>query len=286
MIKGLLALFLAAPLAAQEAPWDSVSRLLQAPVTVSGDVHRYNLPRSDLSVRINDVTLAPGLALVTWAAFGRMGPDTVVLGDLVLTGAELGPVLQDLASGGIAVTAIHNHLAAEEPSLRYVHYLGKGSPLALAATLRRVLAHTATPVPVRPAAPTPPALDTGLIFRALGASGRASGPLVLMGFNLVPGGVTIGGMAVPAVAYGSPVNFQLVGGGRVVTTGDFAVPGDKAAAIVAVLGRPAGGAVLHATAMHSHLVGETPTLTYIHFWGDGRLADLLAALRAALDAAR
>lgn len=281
-MKAILALLLAAPLAAQSAPWDSIGHLLQAPMTVAGEFHRYNLPRSDLSVRLGDVTIAPGLALGSWAAFGAFGSDSIVLGDLVLTGSELGPVLRELAADGITVTAIHNHLAGEEPSLRFAHYWGTGSPLDLAAKLRRVFALTATPLPVRPSTPAPPVLDTALIFRTLGGSGRATGPLVLMSFNLVPGGVTIGGAAVPPVAYASPVNFQSITPQRVVAYGDFAVPGGKVPGIVAALARPG----MTATAMHSHLVGESPTLTYIHFWGDGRLEDLLAVLRAALDAAR
>jgi hypothetical protein len=41
-----------------------------------------------------------------------------------------------------------------------------------------------------------------------------------------------------------------------------------------------------ATAVHSHLIGEEPTLYYIHFWADGRPADVLRGLRAAADAGR
>jgi Domain of Unknown Function (DUF1259) len=36
--------------------------------------------------------------------------------------------------------------------------------------------------------------------------------------------------------------------------------------------------------VHSHLIDETPHLYYIHYWADGALADVLAGLRAALDA--
>ena len=39
-------------------------------------------------------------------------------------------------------------------------------------------------------------------------------------------------------------------------------------------------------AVHSHLIAESPHLYYIHFWADGPLQDVLAGMRAALDAAR
>lgn len=38
--------------------------------------------------------------------------------------------------------------------------------------------------------------------------------------------------------------------------------------------------------VHSHLIGEQPSLYYIHFWADGSPTDVLRGLRAALDAAR
>jgi len=39
-----------------------------------------------------------------------------------------------------------------------------------------------------------------------------------------------------------------------------------------------------ATAVHSHLIGESPRLSYVHFWPDGPRRDVLRGLRAALDA--
>ncbi|PYO71379.1 MAG: hypothetical protein DMD64_14795, partial [Gemmatimonadetes bacterium] len=39
-----------------------------------------------------------------------------------------------------------------------------------------------------------------------------------------------------------------------------------------------------ATAMHSHMIGDSPHLDYIHFWADGPLPDVLRGLRAAVDA--
>ncbi|MBI1967687.1 MAG: DUF1259 domain-containing protein [Gemmatimonadetes bacterium] len=285
-ITPLLCGLLAAPASGQAgagAPWDSVGKILQAPVAAAAGAVRYNLPRTDLTVRVGDVVVAPAIALVGWAGFATMGSDTVAMGDLVVTGAELGPVLRQLAADRIAVTAIHNHLAGEEPSIRYVHFMETGPALDLAVRLRRVFALTGTPVPVRPSLPAPPVLDTAEIFRMLGVSGRANGSVVLMGFNFVPAGVTIGDVAVPApLGYGSPINLQAVSAARVVATGDFAVPGDKVAGIVAALA--AGG--ITATAMHSHLVGESPTLYYIHFWADGQLQEVLRGLRAVIDAAR
>lgn len=283
LVAGALA---ATPLCAQGAPgapWDSVGRLLGARPTESGGVHRFNFPRSDLMVRVGTVTVEPGLALGSWAGFATMGPDTVVMGDLVVTAGEMGPVLRQLADDGVTVTAVHNHLVGEEPRVMYVHYEGRGPALALATKVDRALARTGAPRPVPTAAARPLEVDTALVFRELGSRGRAAGRLVQLGFNLVPRTVTMHGHAVPAaLALGSPVNIQLVDARRAVATGDFTVTGDQVDPLLDALARHG----IVATAVHSHLVGESPTLYYIHFWADGELPAVLRGLRAALDAGR
>jgi hypothetical protein len=84
------------------------------------------------------------------------------------------------------------------------------------------------------------------------------------------------------MATASPINVQMLDGGRAATSGDFAVTADK----VQPLLRALSAAHITPTAVHSHLVGERPTITYIHFWGVGLLQPILRGLRAALDAAR
>lgn len=137
----------AATARAQTSPWDSVGRVLEAPATAIPGGTRYNFPRGDLTLRIGDVTVAPAIALVSWAAFGTLGPDTVVFGDLVVTPAEQPRVLAQLAADGISVTAVHNHLVGESPEVMFVHYEGHGPALTLAAAVGRALGKTGVPRP-------------------------------------------------------------------------------------------------------------------------------------------
>ena len=157
------------------AVWDSVARVLQSPDVFNGGYHRFNLPRRDLGLEIGGVKLAPELALGAWAGFSDDPGDAMMMGDLVLTTRELRPVLAELARQGLDVTAIHNHLAGEEPRLVYVHIHGHGEATALAKRLDRVVALTATPRPVTAVAAAPLAIDTALVFRGLGHSGKAHG---------------------------------------------------------------------------------------------------------------
>lgn len=262
-------------------PWDSVGRILRTSGVATGVYYRYGWPRRDLTLRIGDVTVSPALALGAWAGFAGDPADATMMGDLVLTGEELKPVLAELARQHIAVTAIHNHLAGEQPQITYVHFHAQGHALDNAARLDRVLALTGAPRPVAASPPQPVTIDTALVFGTLGLTGRAQGAVAQVSTVLVPGAVTMHGRPVtPALGYGSPINIQVVMAGRAVATGDFAVLGPKVAPVLEAL--TAHG--ITATAVHSHLVDEQPTIYYMHFWADGPLPDVLRGLRAALDA--
>jgi Domain of Unknown Function (DUF1259) len=66
-----------------------------------GDVYKVSLPRSDLEVTADDVQIQAAFALGSWLAFKRAGEDTIVMGDLVLTGDEVNPLISKLEEGGI-----------------------------------------------------------------------------------------------------------------------------------------------------------------------------------------
>jgi len=261
----------------------SVGRILQTSGLATGGYYRYTWPRRDLTLRIGDVTVSPALALGAWAGFSGDAADATMMGDLVLTSGEVKPVLAELARQQIELTAIHNHLAGEDPKITYVHFHADGNALELAGRLDRVLARTSAPRPVAPAAAQPVTIDTALVFNTLGLRGRAQGAVAQVSVVLVPGTVTMRGRTVtPALGYGTPINIQIVGPDRAVATGDFTILAAKVAPVFEAL--TAHG--ITATALHSHLVGEEPRLYYMHFWADGPLPDVLRGLRAALDAAR
>jgi uncharacterized protein DUF1259 len=265
------------------AVWDSVGRALQAsPVAANGYV-RYNFPRRDLTLKVGDVAVSSRLALGAWAGFAGTGPHAVVMGDLVLTAAELLPVEAAIDSQHLAITGVHNHLLGDTPRITYVHFHGEGSALDLARRLDRVLAHTATPRGMAAAASAPVTIDTALVFASLGARGPASGNVAQVSLVLVTAPLTLHGQALPAaLAAGSPVNVQAVSTDRMVATGDFAVTAERLVPLTGAL--TAAGITI--TSMHNHLVGESPPLYYVHFWADGRPLEVLGALAAAIDSAR
>jgi hypothetical protein len=143
-----------------------------------GGVYRVGLPRTDLKATLDGVELKPGFALGGWLAFEKMSEQGMVMGDLVLTMDEVAPVMTKLAAGGIEVTALHNHLLRNQPFTMYMHVLGHGDPVKMAAVLHAALAESKTPLSLAAAAPaSPPQIDfdTAAVDQALGAKGSNNG---------------------------------------------------------------------------------------------------------------
>src|SRR6266702_2585058 len=100
---------------AQDVDWQKVDTAMGRGAAVTGDVHRYGFPRTDLQVTVDGVTIRPSFALGGWAAFKPAHGGAMVMGDLVLLGSEINAVASKLLEGGLEVTAIHNHLLRAEP---------------------------------------------------------------------------------------------------------------------------------------------------------------------------
>jgi hypothetical protein len=278
-------LLFAAPRAAraQGAAWDAVDKVFGfAGKDLPGDVHRFGWPRSDLLVTIGGVSVAPALALGSWGAFKKTGSgdEAVTMGDLVLLGAEVDAVVGELQAGGFEILAIHNHLNGETPRVLYVHFHGHGDAQALAKTLKAALGKTKTPtVPGKP--PAKPSDVQQKTFEelqeALGHKGTMAGTVLQVG---VPRAEAIqdGGMEIPpSMGMANAMNFQTVAT-RVATTGDFVLIADEVNPVIREL-RAHGIAV---TALHSHMLRETPRLFFMHFWGVGTPEKIGDGLKAAL----
>jgi hypothetical protein len=243
--------------------------------------HRFSMPRSDLKVTASGVEIKSGFALGSWAAFQTMGNHSDVMGDLVLTDAEVGPVMQKLVDSGIEITALHNHLLNESPHIMYMHIHGQGDAVKLASSLRDALAQSKTP----PAAPAPSGQPPDLGFDAkqldviLGLAGKNNNGIYQYSVPRAEK-ITDGGMTVPnSLGITTGINFQPTGGGKAAITGDFVMVGKEVNPVIKAL-RQNGIAV---TALHSHMLDEQPRLYFMHFWANDDAMKLAKGLRAALD---
>lgn len=279
----LLALILTATVATTAATtdWTPVATALGKAGSVQpGDVYKVAFPRSDLDVVVGDVHIRPALALGSWTAFMKTVDGAMAMGDLVLLESELNDVISTLQAGGIEQTAVHNHLIGESPHVVYVHFNGHGDATVLAKTLHDALAKTKTPMTASTAAPPAVDLPTAELDSILGAAGKANGGTYQFAIPRA-GAISDHGMTIPPGAgVATAINFQPTGDGRAAITGDFVMVASEVNPVIRVL-RGGGIAV---TALHSHMLTETPRLFFMHFWANDDAVALAKTLRRALDA--
>lgn len=283
-LVSILAALLSTAARSQEIDWQKVDETFGRRAAVSGDVHRYGFPRTDLSVTLDGVAIKPALALGGWIAFKPAHGGAMAMGDLVLLETEVNPVMLKLIEGGLEITAVHNHVLRANPATFYMHVGGHGDPIKMAAVIRDALTASKTPLNA-PAGGAPPSidLDTTQLDQIIGAKGQNNGgvyqfavprrdPINEGGMLLAPSG---------PMGVAEAIGFQPTGGGKAAITGDFVLTADEVNPVIRAL-RSNG---IEVTALHSHMLDEQPRLFFCHFWANDDAVKLAKGLRAALDKA-
>jgi hypothetical protein len=281
LLTGVVALF-AFNANAQELNWGKIDETLGRKAQVTGDVHRYGFPRTDLNVTLDGVAIKPGLALGGWVAFKPMHGGAMIMGDLVLLETEINPVMSKMIENGVTITAVHNHLLRASPATFYMHVGGLGDPEKLAMAIRDALAASKTPMNA-PASSSPPPidLDTAQIDQIIGAKGQNSGGIYQIGVPRRDSIIEDGMELIPTGPMGvnTGIGFQPTGGGKAAITGDFVLIGTEVNPVVKAL-RSNG---IEVTAIHGHMLTEQPRIIFMHFWANDDAIKLARGLRAALE---
>jgi hypothetical protein len=245
--------------------------------------YRVALVRSDLQVTTDGVVIKPGLSLGGYAGFVRYANnETLLMGDLVITEAELPKVTDALQAHGLAQTALHKHLLQQTPPVWWTHVHGMGDAVQLAQGLKAALDATSIGPATPPPAQQPPvAIDTAGVEQALGRKGTQDGGLLKYS---IPRKDTIveDGHVLPAASLNltTVINFQPVGGGRAAINGDFILIASEVQKVIQAL--RAGN--IQIVELHNHGLTEQPRLFYMHYWAVDNAVTLAKALRPALDA--
>lgn len=276
-----------APLAqnalAQEMPQDyaAVLKTLDKKGDFKDNVLKVNIPRQDLKVTVDGVATPTPFGFGGWVAMTKgQGGMQVLMGDLVLTENEVNPVMSALLENGLEVTALHNHFLFETPRVFYMHVHGHGDAQELARKLKPALAlmgggATTTPA----AAEAKPQIDTAKIAGIIGHEGEASGTVYK---------ITIGRDDLSIKDMGAPVNSRMGLNTWAAFTGtdaNAAIAGDVAMLENEV--QPVLKALrkngLSVVAIHNHMIGSSPAVYFLHYWGKGPAATLASGFKAALD---
>lgn len=280
----------ARPAAAQKSPdarWAPVRQVFGAPGEVEDGYLRFDFPRKDLAVSIGAHRLAPDFELTSYLGFVPKGAGrALVMGEVVLTDAEAGPVLAEAGRQGISVAALHNHLLRESPRIMYLHVMIEGAPKAVAEKLRRVLARTGAGGKAEeerePSAAKARAARAGwsALSAELGQPEEADDSMAEWEFprreRLAVHGTAVKSSG--AIETASEVVVQRLGGGQVATTGEmFVLPGE-----IDAVARALGDGGIQVTAIHNHMTTGTPNMYWLHWYAVGDGAALGRTIRAAL----
>jgi hypothetical protein len=245
-------------------------------------VFKVSVPRADLPVVANGVRMTPPMGLTCWAAFKRVGGHTIVMGDQVLLENQVNPVMDVALDNGLEVTALHNHFFWDSPKVMFMHIGGMGDEQKLAAAIGKVFAKIKetgessaepTATAIDPAKTT---LDATKIEAVLGRKGDLAGGVykVTIGRTTKMGGHEMGnamGVNTWAAFAGSDE--------QAVVDGDFAMYEGEVQNVLKALRH----ADIRIVAIHNHMIGETPRVIFLHFWGTGSTKGLAQGVRAALD---
>jgi hypothetical protein len=242
---------------------------------------KVSVPRSDLAVTVAGVKMTPATGFTSWAAFTPVGDKVMVMGDMVLREEQINPVMSTALESGIEVTALHNHFLWDTPKVMFMHIGGTGDADSLATGVGKVFAkikETGNGKPPKPvkfdAGKT--SLDPKPIETILGTNLEKTGEVykLTIGRTTQMDGHTVGktmGVNTWAVFAGS--------NDKAIVEGDFAMLESELQAVLKAL----RGAGIVITTIHNHMVGESPRIVFLHYWGSGTAIDLAKAFKAALD---
>jgi hypothetical protein len=271
------------PVPAMSADYATVLRTLGRQGDFKDNVLKVNIPRNDLKVVVDGIATPTAFGFGGWVAFtkGTGGMD-VMMGDLVLTEAEVNPVMSALLDNGLEVTALHNHFFFETPRVFFMHVHGHGATADLAKKVQPALAligKGAAPASGPAGRTLTGKLDTAALARIIGTMGDQNGAVykITIGRSDLPVkdmGATINarmGLNTWAAFYGSDAD--------AVVAGDVAMLAGEVQPVLKAL-RANGISVV---AMHHHMIGTTPDIYFLHYWGKGGAQKLATGVKAAID---
>jgi hypothetical protein len=278
-------LTLSMPAFAQEMPADyaAVLKALGRQGDYKDAVLKVNVPRNDLHVVIDGVATPTPFGFGGWIALtkGNGGAD-VMMGDLVLTENEVNAVMSAVLQNGLDVTALHNHFFLDTPRIYYMHVHGHGKAAELASKIAPALAligKNAVPAATAQGRVIEGPLDAAALAKIIGTPGEQTGAVYK---------ITIGRPDIPLKEMGAAINARMGlntwaafygTNADAVVAGDIAMLAPEVTPVLKVL-RSNG---IDVVAIHHHMTGTDPTVTFLHYWGKGAAQKLAAGVKAAID---
>lgn len=256
---------------------ESVENVIGKKGTIQEGVLKFTFPRYDLKVNIGPISIEPEFALTSWMAFHQVGNQSMVMGDLVLLESEINPVVSQVIANGIRITALHNHLLHELPRIMYLHFSGIGDAAELAQGLKNVLSVTQTPFTGHSTSQTLPQEYWSDVERIMGKKGNRVGRVIQFSFPRADKVSEFGVEIPPSMGISQAINFQAEEQ-NAMATGDFVLIDREVNPVIQTLKQYS----ITVTAIHNHMLYESPRLFFLHFLAVDNPDKLAYGLRQAL----
>jgi len=245
------------------------------------------LPRNDLKVTLKGEPVPISFGFGGWVSIKRTmdGKSAMLMGDNVLLQEEVNPLISAAQAEGLEVGAIHNHFFYEEPRIFYMHLHGMGQPEELAKKYAKAISNTKISPANQPPAGPPPAktgkdiFDVAKLNEIVKYEAAINGPTIKY---------TIGRADLTVTAMGTEMTTNI----GLNTWASFTGSMDNAhiAGDVAMLDHEVNWVIktfrannIEVVAVHSHMLGDKPSIKFLHYLGTGPALDLAKAFREALD---
>jgi hypothetical protein len=245
------------------------------------------LPRNDLRMTIQGKRVPIPFGFGGWVSVKKTldGSSCALMSDTVLLQPEVNGLISAVHENGLEVSAIHNHFFYEEPRIFFMHVHGMGAAADLIGRYAAAVKTTRLfPANQPPAGPPPERtgkeiFDVGALDAIVKYKAAVNGPTIKY---------TIGRDDLRVIAMGAEMTAAI----GLNTWAAFAGESDNAhiAGDIAML-EPEVNPVIRAlrknnlevVALHHHMLGDTPKIIFLHYYGTGPAVTLAQGFRAALD---
>ena len=263
----------------------TIERIIGIKGKFNNGEYKITIPQNDLDVKVDGFKIIPAMGLGTWVAFTPTKDGVMVMGDIIVTETDLGPVQQEIIKQGLTSTAIHNHFIRNHPNIMYMHLGGTGSTEAMAQKAKAVLDKvkevrggdplkgTASNESVQNTLDTK-RLDEILRYKAEMSKGVYKYTIGRPDVKLTEHGIRVStflGFNTWAAFQGTP--------DKAAVAGDFTMLENEVEPVLKALVENG----IEVVALHNHMVHEQPRIFFLHYWGVGNAEQLAKGLRAALD---
>lgn len=245
------------------------------------------LPRNDLKVSVKGEPVPIPLGFGGWVSVKKTldGKNAVLMSDTVLLQDEVNPLIDAAFANGLEISAVHNHFFYEEPRIFYMHLHGMGNVADLASRYAKAIGTTKLFPANQPPAGPPPAktgkeiFDLPALDKIVGATGVVNGPTYKYTIGRSDFSVLAMGAEITA-AIGLNTWMSLAGTAENAhAAGDVAMLEAEVNPVVKALRK----SDIEVVALHHHMIGETPRMTFLHYYGSGPALTLAQGFRSALD---